>query len=94
MMEKLKFFGKGKKHVHEKFTFRQPKHIIIIPRFKRISEVNIRYPLIEPYAYCEIKWVDKVKYTFNAMIDAPITIKPDQTLEDVQETLKKYENNC
>ncbi len=89
MMEKLKFFGKGKKHVHEKFTFRQPKHIIIIPRFKRISEVNIRYPLIEPYAYCEIKWVDKEKRLVYNVIEPELSKEEEKILKLLERSLEE-----
>ena len=37
-------------------------------------------------------WVDRVKYTFNAKIDKPITIREDQTLDDVTKKLAEYDN--
>jgi len=40
----------------------------------------------------QAEWVEKVKFTLNAKIDTPITIGPDQTLEDVQKTLSNYDN--
>tara|TARA_Y100000310_G_scaffold111916_1_gene110320 strand:+ start:9023 stop:10504 length:1482 start_codon:yes stop_codon:yes gene_type:complete len=38
------------------------------------------------------KAVDRVKYTLNAKIDNPITIRGEQTREDVLEKLAEYEN--
>jgi IMP dehydrogenase len=40
----------------------------------------------------QVDWVNKVKYNLNALIDKPITIFEDQTLDDVQETLTHYGN--
>ena len=37
-------------------------------------------------------WVAKVKYTFNAKIGKPVTIKENQTIEEVDQTLENYEN--
>jgi len=40
----------------------------------------------------QVSWVQSVKYAFNALIDKPITILEDQTLKDVETTLRKYNN--
>lgn len=37
-------------------------------------------------------WVKKVKYTFNAKVENPVTIKGNQTLKEVTKLLEKYEN--
>jgi IMP dehydrogenase len=38
------------------------------------------------------KWVQSVKYAFNAKIDKPRTINENQTFKEVREILSKYEN--
>lgn len=47
-----------------------------------------KHPSIEEQA----GWVEKVKYNLNVRIDKPITIGPNQKLEEVKKTLKKYGN--
>ncbi len=42
-----------------KFEIDTMPKIVKIPNFKDEREVNIRYPLIEPYAYAHIFWDDK-----------------------------------
>jgi IMP dehydrogenase len=45
-----------------------------------------------PSAEKQAEWIDRVKLTLNARIDTPITIGPDNTLEDVKKTLARYDN--
>jgi len=40
----------------------------------------------------QVKWVDEVKYTFNAKIENPITVREDDNFKQVKETLAKYSN--
>ncbi len=37
------------------------RNIIRIPSFKKLSEVDVTYPLIEPHASARIRWLDKEK---------------------------------
>jgi len=38
------------------------------------------------------EWVDRVKFTFNAKIDKPVTINENETLDGVLKTLERYGN--
>ena len=41
-----------------KFRVHEPEHLIVIPPTDDIRNVNVQYPLLEPYAYAHIKWSD------------------------------------
>jgi flagellar protein FlaI len=39
------------------FEIKETRHMIEFPDVKDISKVNVTYPLVEPFAYANIKWV-------------------------------------
>ncbi len=49
------YLKKKEKNDFPPFEIYKPK-LITIPVYKNIKNVNIRYPLLEPYAYARIKW--------------------------------------
>jgi flagellar protein FlaI len=65
------------------------RNILAIPKFEKISDVNIQYPLIEPYAYAEIKWVEKDKKLFYRLIEPDITEEEKTTLNTISKSLEE-----
>lgn len=47
------------KKLRYKFSVREPKKLVVIPKFRDIRKVDFRYPLLEPFAYARIKWMDE-----------------------------------
>ena len=49
------------------------------------STINIRYPLVEPYAYANIRWNEKTQEVIYTVIEPPLTKKEDDTLKKLME---------
>ena len=49
------------------------------------STINLRYPLIEPYAYANIRWNDKTQEVIYTLIEPPLTDKENKMLQKLME---------
>jgi flagellar protein FlaI len=65
------------------------RNIQAMPKFDKISDVNLQYPLIEPYAYAEIKWIEKDKKLFYRLIEPEITKEERTTLNTITKSLEE-----
>ena len=61
---------KDKKVRYPEVTIKEPRHIIVFPSFKSMSEVDVRYPLLEPFVYAHIVW-DPEKRVLKYIIEEP-----------------------
>ncbi|RLJ10324.1 MAG: secretion system protein E [Candidatus Aenigmatarchaeota archaeon] len=87
-LEALSRLFKGrKKTIFRKISFKEPKHLIVIPDFKKISEVDFRYPLIEPFAYAHIKWVPKEKKLIYVIEEPELNEKEKKILQTIETDL-------
>lgn len=50
----------------------------------KLSEVDVKYSLIEPYAYATIKWNDALGELGYTLIEPPLTDKESKTLEKIK----------
>ncbi len=67
-------------------TIREPRYFVSLPKIKKLSSVDLTYPLMEPFAYAEIKWDgNKRGITYNLR-------EPELSKKDL-ETLAKLEEN-
>ena len=74
--------------VYPKVRVREPK-LIVLPHFKDITKVNVKYPLLEPFAYAHIKWVPEEKKLVYNLIEPQLTSKEQTMLKKIEETLKE-----
>ncbi|UCC91526.1 MAG: type II/IV secretion system ATPase subunit [Candidatus Aenigmatarchaeota archaeon] len=81
-IERLKSIGKVK---YPLVKIKEPKHLIIFPSFKKATEIDIRYPLLEPFVYAHIKW-DPKKRGMVYYVKEPYLSKKE---EDILEIVKK-----
>jgi flagellar protein FlaI len=49
------------------------------------STINLRYPLIEPYAYANIRWNEKTQEVIYTLIEPPLTDKENNLLKKLME---------
>ena len=63
------------KKYYPKITIKEPR-FIVLPRPKDKTKVDIRYPLLEPFAYAHIKWDTSQKTLFYS-VEEP-TLQPDE----------------
>ena len=95
MFEKLfKKEVKIKEEPKEDYIFKveNQNEIPTLPDFKTKEETNIRYPLIEPYAYAHIQW-DKEKQEVIYKVEEPeLTPKEKEILKILEDGVKEMIN--
>ena len=69
------------------FLIREPKYLITLPRFKSISKVNIKYPLLEPFAYAYIKWVPEEKKLMYNVVEPELSPEEKKILKSIENDL-------
>ena len=65
---------------YPKLYLREPKFFIKLPSFKKLSQVNFKYPLLEPFAYASIQWDDNKKSLIYKVIEPTLTDNEKKTL--------------
>jgi len=69
------------------FEVKKVKHVVEFPKTKDMSKVDITYPLIEPFAYVNIKWNDENKELVYNVIEPELTEKDKDLLKKISESL-------
>ena len=98
MFEKIKnlkgLFYRKLKEKHEKieealpgFTIKNPRRITEFPNVKDVTKINIIYPLIEPFAYANIKWDEKIKEVVYKIIEPELSKKEEELLKKISDAL-------
>lgn len=64
-----------------KFYVSEPKHILVIPKIEDMTKVDIRYPLIEPFAYARIQY-DEERNELVYELDEPDLTDYEKSLYD------------
>lgn len=59
LRKKIMEAGKGAKY--PEFSMKRPAQLVVLPAIKRVTGLDIKYPLLEPLAYANIKWVPEKK---------------------------------
>ena len=57
-IDKIRKVGRVK---YPTIEIKEPKRLIIFPSLKKTTEIDIKYPLLEPFVYGHIKWDPKKK---------------------------------
>lgn len=69
------------------FSIKISKRFIEFPAMKDITKINITYPLIEPFAYANIKWDANTKEMMYNVIEPKLTEKENEILGNISEGL-------
>jgi len=69
------------------FAIEKPKRIVEFPRFDDVTKVNITYPLIEPFAYANIKWDPENKELIYLLLEPKLTEEDKTTLKKISDGL-------
>ncbi len=69
------------------FSIEKPKRIVEFPNVTDISKVNITYPLIEPFAYANIKWDEVNKDLVYILIEPQLTTEDDALIAKISDAL-------
>ncbi len=79
----LKNLGKRK---YPKFEIYKPE-LIFLPSYKNPKDVDVRYPLLEPYAYARIKWSEESKALIYNVLEPSLTEAEKRKLKRIFEAL-------
>jgi flagellar protein FlaI len=69
------------------FSIKKPKRMIEFPKVRDITEINVTYQLIEPFAYANIKWDDKSKEVVYNLIEPGLNKREKKLLDKISEAL-------
>lgn len=69
------------------FAIKSSPRMAEFPSFKNIKEVDITYPLLEPFAYVNIKWDDEKKEVFYNLMEPKITKEDKEMVIKVSDAL-------
>jgi len=72
---------------YPRFLIKEPKIIFPLPYSKPGPNVDIKYPLLEPFVFAHIKWNEKKKSLFYEVIEPKLSDKEKKTLEKIEKIL-------
>jgi flagellar protein FlaI len=66
---------------------KEPKHLIIFPSLKKMTEADIKYPLLEPFVYARIKWNAEKKGLVYNIIEPELSKMEGDVLKTIKNDL-------
>jgi flagellar protein FlaI len=82
-LEKIKL-GKLK---YPHIEIKEPKYFISLPNFKKATDVDVKYPLLEPFVYAHIKWDQDKKGLVYELIEPEFSEEERKTFENLKNDL-------
>lgn len=67
------------------FRIREIEHMVDFPDVTDVTRVNITYPLIDPFAYANIKWVPESKELQYIVVEPKISPEEEQMMKKIAE---------
>jgi len=91
-MLKIKFLDKNLKRKSErqeplKFVIKIPESLIVFPEVKNKRELNITYPLLEPFSYAHISWSKSEGEFIYRLREPKLNKKEQKIFENLKESL-------
>ncbi len=88
LYRKVKSAGKKEEIIElPGFVIPKIKRLVEFPKMENLLEINITYPLIEPFAYANIKWNSESKELMYYVIEPPLSEKESDIIKKVSEGL-------
>src|SRR3989338_4233473 len=69
------------------FRIEKTTRIVELPTVSDITQVNVIYPLMEPFSYAQIKWDDEEKALIYNVIEPTLTEGEKKVAEKVSEAV-------
>jgi flagellar protein FlaI len=66
---------------------KEPKHFIVLPSSKDFVNIDLKYPLLEPFVYANIKWVPSRKSLVYDIIEPELTPQEKKIFETIKKDL-------
>jgi len=87
LYRKIKGLEKKEKAELPGFTIKKTTHIAEFPEVADIKEIDVTYPLLEPFAYAKIKWNEETKELIYYVIEPQMSKEELELLKKISETL-------
>lgn len=71
------------------FDISTSKDVKITTKTEKLSDVDVKYPLIKPFAYAHVKWDEDQKEIIYELQEPTLTEEDEETLELIQENLSE-----
>ncbi|MBL7206748.1 MAG: type II/IV secretion system ATPase subunit [Candidatus Aenigmarchaeota archaeon] len=75
------------KKLRYKFSISEPKKLVVIPKSKDIRKTDFKYPLLEPFAYANVKWSEDEEKILYTVIEPVLSDKEKKILEKIEKYL-------
>jgi len=69
------------------FEIGEPKHLLVIPEFDNVEDVELQYPLLKPFAYANIMWSDSQETLIYRVSEPTLTEREEEIYEKMEESL-------
>jgi flagellar protein FlaI len=87
LREKIVNIRKFSKIEYPHLEIREPKNFIIFPSFKKPSEIDIKYPLLEPFVYAHIRWEPRKRGLVYEVVEPCLSNNEKEILETIKKDL-------
>jgi len=68
-------------------TLKEPRHLLILPKFKEQSHVDFTYPLLEPFVSAHMKWDEKKKKIIYSIEEPKLSPEESNFLSELEKNL-------
>jgi len=82
-----KHFIKSEKPRYPPIEIKEPRFFITLPKLKDMTKVDVKYPLLEPFAYARIRWDTKEKNLKYTVEQPELTQADRRVLKKIESTL-------
>jgi flagellar protein FlaI len=83
---------KNQKAAKEKqipFFLKEPKNLTVLPAFKSQSEIDVKYPLLEPSASARIRWMPSKKSLLYEIVEPEVDEKDKKLIEKLESDMSE-----
>ncbi|MFP4151101.1 MAG: type II/IV secretion system ATPase subunit [Candidatus Aenigmatarchaeota archaeon] len=90
LRKKIKESRKSPEELEEKlgdFEVREPQHLLILPEVEDATKIDIQYPLLQPFAYANIKWSDQGKELVYRVVEPELSEEEEEIYGRITDSL-------
>lgn len=90
LRKKIKNYRKGPKELIDKmgdFEVNEPDHLLVIPEVDDIEDVDLQYPLLQPFAYANIRWSESHDELIYRVMEPELNDKEEEIYKKIKDAL-------
>jgi len=69
------------------FAVKKPKHIVEFPEMEDVTQLNVTYPLMEPFVYANIRWDKEKKELVYVVVEPQLTAEEKKLLKQISDAM-------